>query len=521
MLRWYSATCAAVALVAGAIACGDGSSAANDRTPSPGDGGRGGDPGGGHESSGAAGELGADRARIPNLPGLASARADSKLVLPQLDLPESHAWLGDPNAWQPLPGQDFPDDRCTFWAGEPDHLRFPDLAWNACGPACEKADVLHGIANNALNVGLSNSTRDGGGLYLRFTQALWETKSHVWGKSRYAVSADRVVRLADGRTVTALMQIQNVEEERSWCSSGRHGHLGHAASYVIDLAENVQSNGEILEMGGIWNIATQRWRFALPWAPPALDSKCRPRTLEDGGRTLYFCRKSVHLTPEVGSSQVAVLEDLEGTPWTLPFRAGSTLGDKAIWSEIDPRANRTRIRGWSAEAGIQGIIEIPLPTCAVGIGSDSIAGFSTEGCGSDYPNGRFWFTERKGDGSIGEVQIGPVLHEGQRMFDSSNLKTWGPYLSMVWAKRQYVDRNDRARLLLVRTTDWTVRELRAPEGLEVWDSGLDDDYLYVIYSHTNMSHPHVWGLGYFDHIYRYRLDDFDSLGSPVPTGPIP
>ena len=69
--------------------------------------------------------------------------------------------------------------------------------------------------------------------------------------------------------------------------------------------------------------------------------------------------------------------------------------------------------------------DIPLETCTVGIGSELIAGFSIESCSFDQPNGRFWYAERKADGSIGEVNIGRVLHEG-RMSGSSNLKTWGP-----------------------------------------------------------------------------------------------
>ncbi len=73
----------------------------------------------------------------------------------------------------------------------------------------------------------------------------------------------------------------------------------------------------------------------------------------------------------------------------------------------------------------------------------------------------------------------------------------------------YESQADRQRLLLARTTDWAMRDIRGIDGHEVWEAGLTGEHLYVVYTLPGAN------VGKFSAVYRYDLDKLDLIGQPI------
>lgn len=132
-----------------------------------------------------------------------------------------------------------------------------------------------------------------------------------------------------------------------------------------------------------------------------------------------------------------------------------------------------------------------------------VVGYSNHGCGYGA-EARIWTARRQADDTLTDFRLGPIVLDEPVV--AVRPKTWGDYVSMGYGPRHYSSLNERGRLLLLRTTDWAMREFRGPEGHELGISTLTDRYLYAT----------PQGLGTkFSEIYRYDLEHFDQIGNPV------
>ena len=393
-----------------------------------------------------------------------------------------------------------------LWEADTEDLRFPPLTWEACGTGCERAVVLAGLGTVASKPVIR--IERGGGVdraHLRFNHAMVS-------QSDGSLMAQRVVDLTTGRTIAAVLQAQTVSDGRAWCGASIHvsGGLEFVGFRAIDW-EDASSD---FQLRGSFDLATQRWPWQLPW-PKAVDTTgCNKAAMEAGGRTFYLCPTAsvAALTP--GSSERTLVANLYDTEWLV--QKPSALGDLIVWSEVDWETGNTRIRGWKPDGeGVRIVANgIALPTCAVALTDRYIAGFSTGGrCVSFEPGGRFWIGERTQEGGLRNVRTGPVFWPDP-VTEVSYLKAWGEHVAIVW--NEDIWRPDVPRHLVVaRTSDWTMREVQAPEGHEAWEVGLDDDHLYVVFTRTGP------GSGHFSHVYRCDLDLLDAIGVPLPPDESP
>ncbi len=421
---------------------------------------------------------------------------------PPLGLPAEVAWLDDPEVWSLLPQPEVWDERCYMRQADPDGLQYPPLRWESCGEGCARADVLQGHGDFAAYPVIGTSVHAGGATaFLHFAHAAMTT-------SAYRVKMQRSVDLESGLTVAAVQAVVSTKDNFAWCSAGALLQSGLASSGARSFDQE-----HSLHIRGSWDLREVAWRWQLPW--PEIGSQgfnpgyCDYADMDEGGRSFYFCGGIIRAALTPGSSAITVLD----RPSDSGFRTAraAALGDLLIWSEIDRSAPGSRVRFWKPDGrGIRTAMQgIEVDTCSIGLSSTHVAGFSTaNACATYQDEGRFWIAERTEDGTLANLRLGPVFWP-RPVVDASGIATWGDYAAMVWVEEVYENLADRRRLLLARTTDWAMRDIRGIEGHEVWAAGLTDQHLYVVYT---LPGAHV---GKFSAVYRYDLDKFDSIGQPI------
>lgn len=449
-------------------------------------------------------------AGTPGLGGSGGVPSRPEKPFPPLDLPEDLQWLIDPEIWTPLPLQEDWDDLCTFWEADPDRIAIPPLDWQPCGEGCARADVLQGVGIVAGNAALGISKTPGVPTpFLRVSSGL-PAQTH-------RVTLERIIDLKAGRTVAASQSVMD--------DSGFYASCASYPSELSGLATHSFRGGSLPKsviLRGSWDLEAREWIWQLPW--PTRDDigfdvgYCKWADMEAGGRTFYLCGNVIRGAIYPGSSEISVV-DVPGDAGHVVGGYGSTLGDLLVWPELKVKSVGSRVRAWTPGGGLRTILDdVPVDTCAVGLSDTRVAGFSTAGaCDSFQPDGRLWIAERGENGNLVRLRLGPVFWP-RPVTEIDTVATWGDHIAVAWGERIYERPEDRRRLLLARVTDWAMRDIRAPEGYEVWSASLTDEHLYVIFSRT--------GAGYsqFSEVVRYELDKYDLIGeplSPVESRPMP
>lgn len=432
-------------------------------------------------------------------------------ILPELDLPVHLTWLVDEAIWQPLPHQDW-DDRCTFWQADPDQLQFPDLAWEGCGEGCARADLMQGHGDTAVWPTISMSTASGA-----VAPIIHLSNAKIFA-GEYSIKIQRSIDLVSGRTIAAASAVkQSVVGEYSSC--GTASTVGSGLEFFSFRTRQALPS---VNLQGAWDVDLKRWIWQLPWVSNEDrgfgGGYCETVGMEAGGRSFYLCGNLIRAALTPGSSAISILDQ----PGDSGFFVGNgaALGDRIVWSELDRSKPGSRLRSWMPDGrGVHTLMDdIPVDTCAVGISDTHVAGFSTAGgCTFFSPEGRLWIAHRSGDGTLVDFRQGPIFWP-EPVVEATPVKVWGDHIAVVWAEQFYDSRADRRRLLLARASDWAMRDLRGPAGHEVWEAGLTDEHLYVVFSSATGT------IGSFSHVYRYELAHFDRIGSqivPVPDAGTP
>ena len=421
---------------------------------------------------------------------------------PPLDLPAELAWLDDPETWTLLPEHDIWDDYCYLREAHPDRIQLPALSWQPCGEGCARADVLQGHGTVAGAAYMTTSLHGGVATpYLRMAQGGMSAATHK-------LKLQRNVDLRSGRTVAATLQTMRLKDGYTTCSAPPTGS-GLASETLRSRAGSLPP----WLIRGTWDVGERRWIWQLPWVTRdemGFDSSwCSHTGMEAGGRRFYFCGNVVRAALAPGSSEITQLD----VPGDAGFGVGhgASLGDTVIWSELDKSQPGSRVRAWKPDGrGVRTLLDgITVATGAVGVSDTHVAGFSTAGACDFYRHeGRLWIAERTESDALANFRLGPIFWP-EPVVEARDVATWGDHIAVIWAERYYDSLADRRRLLLARTTDWTMRDIRGTEGHEVLSVTLTDDHLYVIYTPAGG----VWGD--FTEIYRYDLDNLERRGRPI------
>lgn len=501
MQRVVNLSCALVLALQAAVLAAACSTSTVPSMPPGNPGGAGGTAGeggpGGSGGAGAAGGAGASG-------GAGGIGGAAGMRMPELTLPEHQAWLNDQRNWQPLPGQESWDRECSFWTSVPDRIALPVLTWEPCGEGCARADVLQGHGNEATYAALGISTAGGNGRpFLRMAQGLITSGGHD-------LTLHRIIDLTSGVTSAVLQEVEEDLDNRARCG----GSIRVLSGVEMAVGRLFPDGGPSVAIRGTWNPVEKSWLWQQPW--PTQDemgfgtSYCDLISMESGGRTFWLCGYAIRGAITPGSSEYTELDRMRDAGFYAS--RGDALGDLAVWSELREGQTGSRVRGWSPDGrGVRTLMDdVPVDTCATGVSDTHVAGFSTAGA-CDYFNheGRLWIADRQADGTLSNFRLGPIF-SADRVAEAEPVRTWGDFVSVVWGPEIRESRDERRQLLLARASDWTMRNLKAPAGHEVYMASLTDDYLYVVFSLSNGA-----GWAKFTHVYRYDLAKFESIGEPV------
>lgn len=411
------------------------------------------------------------------------------------------AWIEDPGAWTPLPGQKDWDDLCLFSYANQDQIKYPALNWESCGNGCERADVNHGVFEHSAQAALSTSEEDGVAL-LRLGQ----------GSTGEPTALQRVISLTSGETLAAVKTVSTGQISKEGQAFSACSGLGFVHSGIEFGAGRSFADGrDSVHLRGFWMREERTWLWQLPWQ--SVNERgfrtdyCWEFTMEAGGRTFWSCLDNVYGAIEPGSSVYAVI-DSRGDGY-VAATSGATMGELAIWTQMKslPAGSPpvSRIRGWRPDGeGARTLLdEIPVQTCEVGVSPTHVVAFSNVGCGYG-PEGRIWIARREEDDTLTDFRLGPIL--SYEWVAASRPSMWGEYVAVGYGKVGYENLNERGQLLLVRTSDWAMREIWAPKEHEFAVTTVTDRYIYAIPTRN---------LGRFSEIYRFDPEHFDELGDPV------
>lgn len=423
---------------------------------------------------------------------------------PPLDLPPELAWFDDPQTWTLLPEPEVWNERCYFRSADPERILFPALTWEACGEGCARADLRQQISDWRLGSAEISMAHVNGAPtpFLHVNHPILKAED-------FSIQVQRSIDLASGRTAAAVEQVMAtvVRGDYAYCGASEVPTSGLAVG-AFQTRHDLPS----LRVKGTWELERKAWLWQQPWITTeemGFDSSwCEKASMDAGGRTFYFCTNIIRAALTPGSSEITVVD----RPRDTGYRAerGAALGDLVIWAELSAAQQGSRIRAWSPDDGLRTYYDgIGLDSCSVGLSDTHVAGFSTRNaCDSHQLDGRLWVADRTRDGTLANLRVGPIFWPNP-VAEATPISTWGDHIAVVWGEKVYANPADRQRLLLARTTDWAMRDLRGPEGHEVWEAGLSAEHLYVIYTGVGQY------IGSFTHVYRYDLDKFEHIGQPI------
>lgn len=126
--------------------------------------------------------------------------------------------------------------------------------------------------------------------------------------------------------------------------------------------------------------------------------------------------------------------------------------------------------------------------------------FSSIGCGYGA-EARLWIARRQAEDTLADLELGPIFSTEHAA--AGRLRMWGEFASMGYGNTSL---DERGRLLIVRTSDGAMRQIRAPKPYAFAFSTVTDRYAYAVPTGNLMR---------FEEIYRYDLEWSDLLGEPL------
>lgn len=412
-----------------------------------------------------------------------------------IPLSPEQEWLVDRDIWKPLPGEW--TEHCRGYVADKEDLQFPKLAWESCGNACEKADLVQGFGWHAGAASLSTTLNAKGEVPLfRFVLP-------GLGDERTLHSLHRILRMDTGDTLAAVRFSRVRDAEYSPCSPAVYGGAGR-------LVWGLGDTRPARDVDGVFDIRTEAWTWNLPWfaAREAFPEHEYSTWLGmEDGRTILPGVGKVYAQLTPGSSEVTLLDDIGAD---REGERGGSQGNLAAWPEVEARVHATRIRGWTPERGVHTILpSVSGDTCHVAVSDSHLAGISFEGtgerdCWKAMNNPRFWVLPRESEGAEDEgLNRSPFLNR-EMAYNSLRLATWGSRVVVVLSEPVHI--HDRKTWIVVSSFPaWNMKWMEIPEGLGVQTVSLTSTHLYVVLGKLGADVGKVY------EVHRYdlsRIEDF-------------
>ncbi len=399
------------------------------------------------------------------------------------------AWLDDAATWREIPGASSVEAKVRVCEAVPGALRFPPIQWESCGSGCEVAVMDRSFGEN---------------WYPAMDTVVTPTGPRVW--TSFLLPGDgytvrRFIDLGTGETVAAL----RIEPEPR--NPSQHPLVRRAGKSPLALymsADPTSDNGKRVEV--LYDARSGAWELKLPWRETA-GNTCEKFSVDSSPPAMFFGCGSVSVLAAAGSDELTTIEGSEN------FGSGGGNAGLAAWSERWPGLPRkSRIRTWSPDADSRVLVEsMPGVACSVAVSADRITGIRSGDpeqaafCEDVLAAPEFWSVSRQG-GEVKSWRI-PVT---EPVFPGEGT-SWGDYAAVLTLDNdQDLPQAQRYSIWLIRFTDGKMRRIVPSPGHDWRVSllALDETHVYV---GENKERE----FGIVDQIYRYRLDQFKEIGTPL------
>lgn len=400
--------------------------------------------------------------------------------------------LGLPGEWRFVELNKQPS-KFWFFEGQSGSLNLPAPVWEPCGPGCEFSSLNYLKGTHQVVVS-SEMDSDTGAVVTIVGMR------HSFEKSNFFLN--RIVRLSDGVTIGALL------------AHPRSPELYPAVFSRPESARSIlasDSDSETFRILYVSLESTGQWNFREPWDTSGQRAtSCKQFDLDSSPSAyLFACPHALEIMAEAGNSRITAIPDSKNA-----VNGAGNFGE-AVWVEHDYELPfSSRIRAWSPGKEPRTLAEIPDFVCGLGIGPDKIVGLRGldelygQGCWGGLAEARFFKMNRDG----GEIEESPVLPGEARGI--SDVSVYGDWLVARLALPPTAG-HPRRSIVIVRLSDWTIRQIWEPEGRTLANSSVavDDEYFYFTTEYSMV------GNHGFDRLYRYRLDHFEQIGEPIFPAP--
>lgn len=401
-------------------------------------------------------------------------------------LPEDQRWVFDAGSWILPPGSwEFQGRPCYLYESR-GRIRIPTLAWEDCGPGCERAKLWTGIGRDEVTHAEIIVLPDG----RAFLAKRLRLERYYQRQAAMLV----VVGLSDGEGY-ALLADMDPDDSSGSCSfptklRRRGGKIKmKKAEDVLSFAFSWSENG-------------------LRWFKPVLRdpyASCTAHWLADG-HMFHDCSSFIKKVVEPGSDEYEIVGTIRSN---LPASAADE--GLLVWLERRERygepGRRSRVRGWAPDGRWARVIfdEFEGESTELAMGGGSIAGFQAGG-----PEGpsRFWIGPRTLVDQGHVPLFSPNVNVG-RLLDR-NLATWGDWIAA--SVRIRVGAEYRNRVVLTRPRKWKRRWIGEAEKFEaIYSLALGPSHLYVAPTEGSET---------TQYLYRYDLARFEERAQRLPEGSI-
>ncbi len=399
-----------------------------------------------------------------------------------------HARLDDAATWREIPGASSVEAKVRVCEAVHGALRFPPIQWESCGSGCELAVMDRSYGENWWPAMDTVVTPTGPRVWISF----------LLPGDGYTVR--RFVDLGTGETVAAL------RIESSPPSASQNPIVTNAGRSPLALymsADPTSDNGRRVEV--LYDARSGAWDLKLPWRETA-GNACDKFAVDSSPPAMFFGCGSVSVLAAAGSDELTSIEGSEN------FGSGAGNAGLAAWSERWPGLPRkSRIRTWSPDAGSQVLVEsMPGVACSVAVSADRITGIRSGDpeqaafCEDILPTPEFWSVSREG-GEVKSWRV-PVAEPVGASYGT----TWGEYAAVFTLTDADLPQAQRSSIWLIRFTDGKMRRIVPSPGHEWRGSllALDETHFYVGENKEREGRT-------IDQIYRYRLDHFEEIGTPL------
>lgn len=476
---------AAVALIFATVASCDRRSDGGEGSPNPG--GFTGSTGG--AGAGAGGHSGEGEGGAGGLAGSGGSGGVGGIIEP----PGIPDWVEDSSLWTPLPGGDFWDNTCRSFEARASGIGFPVVEWATCGAGCERADVLQGHGDFAVQPIFQTLGRADDQPFLRISHSFQLTPK---GEQ---ILLNRIVDLKTGGTAGATKQQYKKPSEYATCSSlfeQRYAFFSRVAKTAYEPA---------FETWGVWSPISRTWIWGMPYLPIDPATSTCLAVLDDEGRRFLLCGNKVVAALLPGSTETTSFDVDAGYSAIL----GGGFGDSVVWTELK-RESGSRIRGWAPDGeGVRTVVEaLPGDSCGLALTGNLVAGLlvdTAHGCYQFNPEPRFWRRSRTAPADD-PITFSPVLFAGEAGV-SNLIAATDDFQAAIMQVRKDSRSRARDRVVLARAADWKVRWFDPIDDRLIYSIGLSSKHLYIAYTGYGAN------LARTSEIHRYELSMFDVLGT--------